>query len=57
VTRISTVKATLSTSPLQELLRTPNLGQIMQIRVRNKEEIEEERRLMGFILLMESITH
>lgn len=56
VTRISTVKASLSTSPLG-LLRTPNLGQIMQISERNKEEIEEERRLMGFLLRMESITH
>lgn len=52
-----TVKASLSTSPLQGLLRTPSLGQIMQNRVRSKEEIEEDRRLMGFILQMESITH
>lgn len=57
MTRISTGKARLSTSPLQGLLRTPNLGFIMQIRVRSKEKIEEERRLMGFISQMESITH
>lgn len=43
--------------PPHQLLRSPSLGLITWMRVRSKEEIEEERRLMGFILQLERITH
>ena len=43
--------------PPHQLLRSPSLGLITWVRVGSKEEIEEERRLMGFILQPERITH